>query len=213
MAFARDEDSRLASSCDTCCQGYCIPGSGGRVFPSGREDPPRRAGAPACTAPSRNCTACCTGIQCAQASGAIPAQAHLGEDAGGRHRPEVRPDARGPEAALTLSACELPEDGWGWLTIQRGRGRGHRRRVGRALGGSPTPDLPSLGRRSGRGPDRADGRPPEEVIIGGTWGTHGARNTASGGVGWHPVSSAGTTAVRVIAGDRPISPGNEKRPQ
>jgi len=35
---------------------------------------------------------------------------------------------------------------------QRGRGRGHRRRVGRALGGSPAPDLPSLGWRPGRGP-------------------------------------------------------------
>ena len=37
MAFARGEDSRLASSCDTCCQGYCMPGSGGRVFPPAEE--------------------------------------------------------------------------------------------------------------------------------------------------------------------------------
>ena len=47
----------------------------------------------------------------------------------------------------------------------------------------------------------------------GTWGTHGARNTASGGVGWHHVSSAGTIAVRVVAGERPIGPGKKKRPQ
>ena len=44
-------------------------------------------------------------------------------------------------------------------------------------------------------------------------GTHGARNPAQGGIGWHCAAAAGTITVRVIAGERPIGPGNEKRPQ
>jgi CheY-like chemotaxis protein len=44
-------------------------------------------------------------------------------------------------------------------------------------------------------------------------GTHGARNPAQGGIGWHCPAAAGTITVRVIAGERPIHPGNEKRPQ
>ncbi len=56
MAFARGEDSRLASSYDTCCLGLYLPGSGRRVFPCGRGDPCRRAGALACTAFHCDCT-------------------------------------------------------------------------------------------------------------------------------------------------------------
>ena len=44
-------------------------------------------------------------------------------------------------------------------------------------------------------------------------GTHGAQNPAPGGIGWRPVARAGTITFRVVAGERPISPGNEKRPQ
>jgi hypothetical protein len=80
MAFARGEDSRLASSYDTCCLGLCIPGSGRRVFPSGGGDPRRRAGTPACTALARNCTAWCTGIRCAYANRAIPVHRAAPED-------------------------------------------------------------------------------------------------------------------------------------
>jgi hypothetical protein len=80
MAFARGEDNRLASSYDTCCLGLCISGSGGRVFPFGRGNLCRRAGAPACTALARGCTASCTGIRCAYASRAIPVHRAALED-------------------------------------------------------------------------------------------------------------------------------------
>ena len=49
--------------------------------------------------------------------------------------------------------------------------------------------------------------------MGSAGGTHGARNPAPGGIGWHCAAAAGTTAVRIIAGERPIDPGKEKRPQ
>ena len=70
---------------------------------------------------------------------------------------------------------------------QRGRGRGHRRGVGRALGGGPAPHLPSLGRGPGRGPDRTDGRPTEAVVM----GTHRGQNSASSDIGWRHVAPAG----------------------
>jgi hypothetical protein len=96
---------------------------------------------------------------------------------------------------------------------QRGRGRGHRRRVGRALGGSPAPHLPPLGRRPGRRLDRADGRPPEAVIMGGPLGTHGGRNTAPGGVGGQRMALADITTIYVVAGERRFCPGQARRPQ
>ena len=44
-------------------------------------------------------------------------------------------------------------------------------------------------------------------------GTHWGWNPASGGIGWRQVTPADTITVRVIAGERPIGPGNERRPQ
>ena len=44
MAFARGEDSRLASFDDTYCQAERTPGYGGRVFPFGSGVPRRRGG-------------------------------------------------------------------------------------------------------------------------------------------------------------------------
>jgi hypothetical protein len=108
------------------------------------------------------------------------------------HAPSLRPEARRSHPAA-----------------QRGSGRGHRRRVGRALGGSPAPHLPPLDRRPGRCPDRADGRPPEAVVM----GTHWGRNTAPGDIGWHRAAAAATITIRVIAGERAISPATGLRPQ
>jgi hypothetical protein len=71
MAFARGEDSRLASFDDTYCQVERTPGYGGRVFPFGSGVPRRRGGAPACTAPARNCTAGRAGIHRVYASRAF----------------------------------------------------------------------------------------------------------------------------------------------
>ena len=36
---------------------------------------------------------------------------------------------------------------------------------------------------------------------------------AQGGIGWHCVAPADTITFRVVASERPINPGNEKRPQ
>ncbi len=44
-------------------------------------------------------------------------------------------------------------------------------------------------------------------------GTHRGQNSASGDIGWHYVAPADTITSRVVAGERPISPGNEERPQ
>jgi hypothetical protein len=44
-------------------------------------------------------------------------------------------------------------------------------------------------------------------------GTHWGRNSAPGGIGGHCMAPAGTSAARVIAGERAIGPGNKKRPQ
>ena len=72
MAFARGEDSRLASFDDTNCQVERTPGYSGRVvFPSGEESHADVAGAPACTALARNCTARGAGIQRVYASRAL----------------------------------------------------------------------------------------------------------------------------------------------
>jgi hypothetical protein len=43
----------------------------------------------------------------------------------------------------------------------------------------------------------------------GTWG----RNPAPGAIGWLNAALAGTSAIGVIAGEGPVGPGNEKRPQ
>ena len=51
------------------------------------------------------------------------------------------------------------------------------------------------------------------VTLADAGGTHGARNPAPSGIGWRDVTPAGTVGIRVIAGERPIGPGNEKRPQ
>ena len=79
MAFARGEDSRLASSDDTYCRVERTPGYGLRVFPFGRGVPRRRAGAPACTAPARNCTARGAGIHGVYASRALFVQQEIRE--------------------------------------------------------------------------------------------------------------------------------------
>ena len=44
-------------------------------------------------------------------------------------------------------------------------------------------------------------------------GTHRGQNSASGDIGWRPVAAADTIMFRVVAGERPISLGNERRPQ
>jgi len=55
---------------------------------------------------------------------------------------------------------------------------------GRALSRSAAPDLPSLSQRPGRGPDRADGRAPEAIVMGTEAGT-GRHRLAERVTGWH----------------------------
>ena len=49
--------------------------------------------------------------------------------------------------------------------------------------------------------------------MGDPWGTHGARNTAPGGVGWQCMAPADTTTIHVIAGEGQIPPSHGERPQ
>jgi hypothetical protein len=44
-------------------------------------------------------------------------------------------------------------------------------------------------------------------------GTHRGQNSASGDIGWRHVAPTDTITFRDVAGERPISTGNEKRPQ
>jgi CheY-like chemotaxis protein len=50
-------------------------------------------------------------------------------------------------------------------------------------------------------------------MMGDARGTHGARNTAQSGIGWLCAAAAGISRIWIIAGERPINPGKEKRPQ